>query len=324
MTDPTYRESLLARLELAGPVAVPMLLGQAELDLFVLTAALEAATLLEPTLPEDPRVTAVLTAVPGSVAMEPLAEAILTMPPLEPPPQGQELERHDWLHGVVETAALRPLLPAPAAERLRLLLEDLEGRVLAWPEGYVDLAPASEWLVDELRLPATHAARSVLDELAFTASALAEPLPTAATRAAFAAVDATLRARWRSPFSGWAEWLRELPRVAEWLVPQLDAPVLAAAAGPTAPADPASRLLLWSGPGEAELTLVHLRGEVFLEVYPPQDAAPSLGGRSLVPASTVPDVRAWALPADRPGDAVLRCTVAGAELSIDLASPNAG
>ena len=317
MTVSDYRASLRSQLADAAAAAVAMLRGERAPDAVALVAALEAASLLdEVTVGPEQRVAraAVLAAAQGSAALPWLTSTALDLRPAPMP--DDELERHAEVQRWLTLAALLPLLPTGAAQRVQAALDDVEGQLVARPDAYADLAPLARWTLDQLDLAGEHPACVLLRELEDTASAL--PVSVGAVERAYQRAQAQ---RFPAP----APWLtvatdRLNRRWSACLSGQQQAPMLAYATDQGHVSAPPARQVVWEGGGEFELCLVVDAGGLFLELMPAADATLSLDGSALASvAPLVEGARCWALPRVLPdGPLALRLEVEGGDHRILL------
>lgn len=168
-TNLEYRDSLREQLRLVAPHALHMLAGDAPFDPVVLLAALQSAALLDPTTAGEPALrelrASVLAAARGSRLMGELP-GVMKLEPAPWPDPGQA-EREERLHQLVSLAAIQPMLPLAARERIQENLDHALAMIASDPRPFQDITASAAWLSDQLDLEPGTPVACFLSEIRF-------------------------------------------------------------------------------------------------------------------------------------------------------------
>jgi len=269
-----YRQSLQEQLAVAGPLALEILDGAADLDVSILMAAAQAAGLLDHDTVGDRALRTLRRELVDALARSPVTPQAIDALELSTAAyafDGLSLDdQQELLHQLVGLAGLAEALPDALAERLEAPLMQTEGTALTAPDQLVALAPLAEWFADQLDLDDEHRVNLLLS--AFEDAALADEvvLDEPALARGMAAAAASFR---RTRLSAWID---RFAQVGPWIADRLqqDEPLVAhcAADEPRADANPV-RVRISATP-EEELFLTSHGGRLYLEWDGPSGLAP--------------------------------------------------
>jgi len=273
-TQNDYRQCLRQQLEIAGPAALEMLAGTAELDVSILIPAAQAAGLLDHDTVGEPTLRRLRRELVAALASSPVVERALDALDLSASAytlEGCSLDdQQDLLHQLVGLAGLAELLPAALADRLEGPLMQAEGATMIAPDGVAALAPLAAWLADQLDLDDEHRVNLLLSAFEEAAMAGDVVLDEPALARGMAAAAASFR---RTQLSA---WLDKLAQISPWIADRFrqEQPLVAQCSDGQSRAQASPVRVRIAATADEEVYLTSHGGQLFLEWDGPAERAP--------------------------------------------------